>query len=98
MSGMLTRIFTTASNYLLHQTYKNYCNWAAHNQKEHDSLDPVLLEQIQRRELFLCLNESSQDTLGHRYTRTRNKSIHTVINDLESGAHDLFGLQLAITT
>ena len=64
----------------------------------HDSLDPVLIQQIQRRGLFLCLNESSQDTLGHRYTRTRNKSIHTVINDLESGAHDLFGLQLAITT
>ena len=93
-SGMLIRIFTIKCI----KPVKTTVIEPSITKKEHDSLDPVLIQQIQRRGLFLCLNESSQDTLGHRYTRTRNKSIHTVINDLESGAHDLFGLQLTITT
>jgi hypothetical protein len=43
------------------------------------------------------LNECSQDNQKNTdNTRTRNKSTHTTINDIESETHDLFELQLAL--
>ena len=77
-----------------------YCQ-IKNKQIEHNSLDRcVLIQYIQRRKLLLLrLNECSQENQGDTYnTRSRNKSIHRNINDLESETHYLFELQLVATT
>jgi hypothetical protein len=50
-----------ASYYQVHQTCKTPVIELPITKKECDSLDPVLIQQIQRRRLFLCLNQSNQD-------------------------------------
>ena len=77
-----------------------YCQ-IKNKQIEHNSLERcVLIQYIQRQKLLLLrLNECSQENQENTYnTRSKNKSIHRNINDLESETHYLFQLQLVATT